>query len=142
MRTATLGWTAVLTGGLTLITTFLPEIINIAKAFFNGKDAVNAMVNNLRNLNEVMKVSNKDAASEVTRLQVLYKSATDVNNAHQNRIKSVKELQKEFPAYFKGIKDEDVLNDNAKKNFEELTKSIFENAKAKAALIKTFICFS
>ncbi|MBB3967734.1 hypothetical protein [Mucilaginibacter phyllosphaerae] len=89
-----------------------------------------------------MKVSNKDAASEVTRLQVLYKSATDVNNAHQNRIKSVKELQKEFPAYFKGIKDEDVLNDNAKKNFEELTKSIFENAKAKAALIKTFICFS
>lgn len=66
---------------------------------------------NFKNLNEVMKISNKDASSEATRLQVLYRSATDVNNAQQNRIKSVKELQREFPAYFKGIKDEDILNE-------------------------------
>jgi hypothetical protein len=59
------------------------------------------MVTNFKNLNEVMKASNKDAASEVTRLQILYKSATDVNNAHQNRIKSVKELQKESPPILK-----------------------------------------
>jgi hypothetical protein len=34
------------------------------------------MATNFKNLNEVMKASNKDAASEVTRLQILYKSAT------------------------------------------------------------------
>ena len=46
--------------------------------------------------------------------------------------------QKEFPAYFKGIKDEDILNGNAKKNYENLTKLIFENAKAKFLLLVQF----
>jgi hypothetical protein len=105
-RIALKGLTVGLTAGLSVVIAFLPEIINFAKALFTGKDALDAMVTNFKNLNEVMKISNKDASSEATRLQILYRSATDVNNAHLNRIKSVKELQKEFPAYFKGLKHE------------------------------------
>jgi hypothetical protein len=69
-------WGVALSGGLGIITAFLPEIINFATALFKGKDAVNAMATNFKNLNEVMKASNKDAVTEVTRLQILYKSAT------------------------------------------------------------------
>ncbi|MDB5286988.1 MAG: hypothetical protein JWR05_1937 [Mucilaginibacter sp.] len=130
------GWQVALTGGLAIVTAFLPEIINFATALFKGKDAVNAMATNFKNLNEVMKASNKDAVTEVTRLQILYKSATDVNNTYDDRIKSVKQLKSEFPAHLKGIKDEDILNGNSKKSYDELTKSIFENAKSKAALNK------
>jgi hypothetical protein len=63
-----------LTGGLSVIIAFLPEIINFATALFKGKDAVNAMATNFKNLNEVMKASNKDAATEITRLQIYYSS--------------------------------------------------------------------
>ncbi|MBB3967731.1 hypothetical protein [Mucilaginibacter phyllosphaerae] len=125
-----------LTGGLSVIIAFLPEIINFAKALFNGKDAVNAMALNFKNLNDVMKDSNKEASSEITRLQFLYRSATDINNSYGDRIKSVQELKREFPDHLKNLSDEDILNGKAKKNYEELSKAIFENARARAALSK------
>ncbi|WP_143013851.1 hypothetical protein [Mucilaginibacter sp. OK268] len=130
------GWQVALTGGLSIVVAFLPEIINFAKALFMGKDATNAMALNFKNLNDVMKDSNKEASSEITRLQILYKSATDVNNGYSDRIKSVKELKKEFPEHLKAISDESILNGNAKKSYDELTKSIFENARARAAEAK------
>jgi hypothetical protein len=136
LRTTTLSWTMALTGGLTIITTFLPEIINFVKTMFSGKVAVNEMITNFKSLNEVMKASNKDVAAEVTRLQILYKSATDVTNAQEDRIRSVKELKRQYPDYLKGIKDEDILNGSSKTTYDKLTKSIYENAKAKAALNK------
>ncbi|MDB5030534.1 hypothetical protein [Mucilaginibacter sp.] len=130
------GWTVALTGGLAIVTAFLPEIINFASALFKGKDAINAMASNFKNLNDVMKTSNTEAASQITRFQVLYKSATDVNNTYADRIKSVRELKKEFPDHLKGLRDEDILNGNAKKTYKELTQSIIDTAKAKAALSK------
>nr|WP_294947857.1 hypothetical protein [uncultured Mucilaginibacter sp.] len=130
------GWGMALSGGLAIVTTFLPEIINFAKALFTGKDALNAMVINFKNLNEVTKAANKDAAEEITKLQILYKSATDVNSSYEDRLKSIKELKKEFPSHFKSVSDETILNGKAKKNYDELTASILENAKAKAALSK------
>jgi hypothetical protein len=130
------GWGIALSGGLGIITAFLPEIINFAKALFTGKDALNAMVLNFKNLNDVMKDSNKEASSEITRLQILYRSATDVNNSYGDRIKSVQELKKEFPTHLKNLSDEDILNGKAKKNYDELSKAIFENARARAALSK------
>ncbi|MDB5286986.1 MAG: smc 2 [Mucilaginibacter sp.] len=69
------GWGVALSGGLGIITAFLPEIINFATALFKGKDAISAMAANFKNLNEVMKASNKDAATEITRLQISYSSA-------------------------------------------------------------------
>jgi hypothetical protein len=83
-----------------------------------------------------MKSSNKEASSEITRLQILYKSATDVNNSYNDRLLSVKELKKEFPEHLKAISDESILNGDAKKSCDELTKSIFENARARAAEAK------
>jgi len=136
LRTGVLTLTEALTGGLTILIAFAPEIINLVTSFLKGKDAVNAMAKNLKNLNDVMKASNTDAASQITNLNLLYKSATDVNNSYADRLKSVKELKKEFPEHLKGIKDEDILNGNSKKTYQELTKSIFETARAKAALNK------
>ena len=136
LKIAIKGWQIALTGGLAIVIAFLPEIINFAKVLFTGKNALNAMVTNFKNLNEVMKASNKDVAAEVTHLQILYKSATDVTNAHDDRIRSVKELKRQYPDYLKGIKDEDILNGSSKTTYDKLTKSIYENAKAKAALNK------
>src|ERR1700761_149610 len=131
-----LSFEAALTGGLSIVIAFLPEIIKFTKELFTGKEAVSAMAINFKNLNDVMKESNKEAASQIIRLDLLYKSATNVNNSYADRLKSVKELKKEFPEHLKGIRDEDILNGKAYKTYKELTKSIVENARAKAALAK------
>lgn len=136
LRAATLSWQTALTGGLAIITAFLPEIINFAKALFMGKDALSAMVSNFKNLNDVMKSSNGEASSQITRFQILYKSATDVNNSYNDRLLSVKELKKEFPEYLKALSDESIMNGKAKKTCDELTKSLVENARARAAEAK------
>ncbi|WP_172336612.1 hypothetical protein [Mucilaginibacter sp. SG564] len=101
-----------------------------------GKDALSAMVSNFKNLNDVMKSSNGEASSQITRFQILYKSATDVNNSYNDRLLSVKELKKEFPEYLKALSDESIMNGKAKKTCDELTKSLVENARARAAEAK------
>ncbi len=78
------GWTAALTGGLAIITTFAPEIVKWVTALYKGKDALDTFIQNFKNFNDVMKSSNKEASSEITRLQILYKSATDVNNSYDD----------------------------------------------------------
>lgn len=135
------GWVAGLTGGLSVVIALLPEIIKLATAIFKGKDAINAMVENLKNLNEVMKSANKDAADQSTRLQILYKSATDLNNAYSDRVKSAQELKREYPSYFKNLSDEDILTKKAKANYDELSKSVIKNVKVFIDLILTVILF-
>ena len=136
VRTATLAWTTALTGGLAILTTFAPEIIKWVSALFKGKDALNASIQNFKNFNDVMKASSNEASSQITRFQILYKSATDVNNSYNDRLLSVKELKKEFPEYLKALSDESIMNGKAKKTCDELTKSLVENARARAAEAK------
>ncbi|HWY38117.1 MAG TPA: hypothetical protein VNY73_06130, partial [Bacteroidia bacterium] len=135
-KAGTLSFEAALTGGLSVVIAFLPEIINFVGSIFKGKDAVSAMTNNLKNMNEVMKAANSSVSEEVSKLNILYRSATDANKPMADRLKNVQKLKEQYPGLLKGMSDEDVANGKAKKNYEELTKSILANAKAKAALAK------
>ncbi|HWY38119.1 MAG TPA: hypothetical protein VNY73_06140 [Bacteroidia bacterium] len=88
---------ATLTGGLSIIIAFLPEILNLVSSFFKGKDAVNIMTNNLKNMNEVMKTVNSSVSEEVSKLNILYRSATDANKPTAERLKYIKQLRSEYP---------------------------------------------
>ena len=127
---------AALTGGISLVLTFLPEIINLVGSFFKGKDAVAQMTEKLKGFNEIMKAANSDAAAQKTKLDLLYKSATDVTKGNEERLESVKLLKEQFPSYFKDLDNEDIKNGKVSQTYNNLTKSIIDNAKAKAALNK------
>jgi hypothetical protein len=127
---------AALTGGLTVIIAFLPQIIEITKRFLSGNDAVSTMAQNFRNLNEVMKAANNDAAEQTTKLDVLYKSANNANNAYVDRLKYAQQLKETYPEQFKNFDREQIANGKAKTAYNDLAKSILASAKAKAALNK------
>lgn len=91
---------------------------------------------NQANLNDVMESANKQAGKQIADLKILYQAATDVNIPIKERLKAVKELQKEFPDYFGNIRTETILNGDAKQSYDDLTKSIIASAKAKAAKAK------
>ena len=91
---------------------------------------------NLANLNEVNKNAAKQYGEQSTNLRILYTAATDVTNSENNRLLAAKELQKEFPSLFGNLKTEAILNGNAAGAYDLASKSILENARAKAAASK------
>lgn len=91
---------------------------------------------NLEALNAVMADADKAAGSQTANLKILYAAATDVNNSMENRLAAVRELQKEFPETFANLSQEAILTGQAKLGYDDLTKSLLENARARAALSK------
>ncbi|MGY3211174.1 hypothetical protein [Mucilaginibacter sp. HD30] len=125
-----------LTGGIGLVLAFLPEIINIATSFFKGKEAVAQMTDKMKGFNEIIKTANSDTAAQTIKLNLFYKSATDVKNSNEARAESIRLLKKEYPDYFGKLNDEDIKNGRANSTYLTLTRTIIENARAKAALNK------
>lgn len=75
----------------------------------------------------------QDAQKELTELKVLYAVSNDATIALSKRKDAVDELQNKYPAYFKNLKDETILNGGAKEAYDKLTVSIIATAKARAA---------
>lgn len=76
--------------------------------------------------------ANKSASEEIAKLTVLYDAATNDNLTRQDRIKAVKELQNEYPAYFSNLSQEAILAGKASDAYDRLTKSIINQAVIKA----------
>jgi hypothetical protein len=90
----------------------------------------------LKSYNDVQKEASKQYGEQSTKLQILYKAATDVTNNMHDRLDAAKALQKEFPETFANIKTETILNGGASASYQQLTKDILQNALAKAVYEK------
>lgn len=73
------------------------------------------------------------ASGELTRLQQLYKTTTNVNKAGSKRLAAARELLRLYPDYFKKMSEEDLMLGRAIGQYQLLRKSIIEAARAKAA---------
>jgi hypothetical protein len=74
----------------------------------------------------------QSAQSEIQALKLLKLQAENANLPLEKRILAVKELRNQFPDYFKGLSDEQILLGNVGGAYDKLTKSIVANARAKA----------
>lgn len=83
-------------------------------------------------LNSAVAEGNKQAQNEIGTLDTLYKTATNVKTSTNERKKAVDELQTIYPAYFKNIKDEAILNGQASASYKQLREDIFNKARAMA----------
>lgn len=99
-------------------------------------DKISQAKANLDAYNEVSKAANQEAGKQSSNLRILYQAATDVTNSIHNRTLAARELQKEFPDTFKNITTETILNGGASASYQQLTKDIIANAKAKAVADK------
>lgn len=83
-------------------------------------------------LSDVNKEIAENAGSEMSKLDSLYKVATNNNLAIKDRRKAVDELQKQYPDYFKNIKDEIILQGKAGEAYAKTKLAILEVAKTRA----------
>lgn len=74
----------------------------------------------------------KDAVKETVKLDLLYKKITDTNKSMDERLKAVKKIKEEYPAYFGQLTDEEILVGNASAAYRQLKDDILQAAKARA----------
>jgi hypothetical protein len=108
-------------------------IIDYVESLTKANDAIDLAKNNLQNFNDIMEDASKKAGEQTADLKILYQAATDVNLSMRDRLAAAKELKKEYPEEFANLSALAIANGKAKSSYEELTKSIIDNAVATAA---------
>lgn len=74
----------------------------------------------------------KDAQGEITKLNILYKAATNEKLGKEQRLKAAENLQKLYPAYFSNMSKEQIMLGQASSAYRQLAQDIIAVAKAKA----------
>lgn len=126
-----------------LIITALTTLAVLIPIFANGmtkaaegarrmRDQQEALKKSTLELNKAMQAGTANAAAEVSQLNILYNTATNVNRSLVERKAAVDELQRLYPAYFGNIKDEIILNGQAEASYYAVRDAIVAKARAEA----------
>lgn len=126
-------WQTLLVAGVTVLTLYGKEITNWVASLFKGKTTIDAATAALEQFNSAMAQGSVSAQSELTKLNLLYRAATDLSKPYEERAEAVKKLQDIYPAYFGNMAAEQVMVGNAVGAYENLRDAIIEVAQAKAA---------
>ena len=126
-------WQTLLVAGVTVLTLYGKEITNWVASLFKGKTTIDASAAALERFNSAIAQGSVSAQSELTKLNLLYRAATDLSRPYEERAEAVKKLQDIYPAYFGNMAAEQVMVGNAVGAYENLRDAIIEVAQAKAA---------
>ena len=128
-----ISWQTLLVAGITVLTLYGKEITGWVGSLFKGEKAVDAARVATEQFHATMAEGSIAAQSEITKLNLLYKAATDLSKPYRERAEAVKKLQDIYPAYFGNMSAEQVMVGNAVGAYESLRDAIIEVAKAQAA---------
>ena len=131
---ALFSWNTVITLVITAVTLFGDDLIKLIGNLFKTKDAVDVNAEAMKAYKEAVDSSRKAEAEATVTSSLLYRAATDMNRSMEDRLSATRQLQSEYPDYFKNFSEEEILAGKAKSAYDELTKSLVENARAKAYL--------
>lgn len=129
-----------LSGGLTLITVFGPEIIKWVGNMLKGNTTLSALNKTLRDHKVALEAvtqarlqGDQNAQEELVHLKLLYSASQDQKLALVERKKAIAELKAEYPGYFGNMSSELILTGKATNAYNDLAKAIIATARAKAA---------
>ncbi|AIM38268.1 hypothetical protein KO02_17440 [Sphingobacterium sp. ML3W] len=126
-------WNSLISVGITLIGIYGKDIAKFFIELMKGKITISQLQRNFETLNDVMAAAAKGAAKELTHLKVLKTVVEDVTRSTKQRKAAVVELQKTYPDTLGKLTSEILLTGQASEQYKELTKSILESARARAA---------
>ena len=119
--------------GITLAVVYGKEIGSFVSNLFQGKKAFDAAARSAEAFHATMAKGNVSAQEEITKLNLLYKAATDTVRPYEERQRAVKKLQEVYPSYFGNMDAELIMAGNLKATYDKLRTSIVELARARAA---------
>lgn len=129
-----ISWQTLLVAGITVLTLYGKEITEWVGSLFKGKQAFDAAKQAAEQFHATMTEGAISAQAEITKLDLLYRAATDVAKPYNERKKAVERLQEIYPAYFGNMSEEQVMVGNAISAYNNLRDAIIEAAQARAAM--------
>ena len=87
---------------------------------------------NAQSMSKMNEEAVKSSSEQITSFKALLSTARDVNLSMKDRLTAVGELQKQYPAYFGNLSQEQILNGNVTGAVKELTNALIAKAKASA----------
>ena len=126
-------WQTALAVGITLLTAYGKEIGTWVKKLFTAEEAITAAEYAQKQLNTAQLEGRNAAQAEVVNLQILYNATQNTALAYKDRLNAVKELQKQYPAYFGNMSQEKILAGELSETYEMLVRNIMAKAQAEAA---------
>lgn len=127
-----LNWQTALVVGITLLSSYGGEIAKWVSSLFDARKEIDYLKQLQEDLNKAQKEGVKNAQDEAVKLDILYRAAVNLNKPMGERKKAVEELKRQYPSYFKNMKDEDILVGKATASYRDLAANIIAAAKAKA----------
>lgn len=128
-----ISWQTLLVAGITVLTLYGEEITEWVGSLFKGKQAFDAAKQAAEQFQATMTEGAISAQAEITKLDLLYRAATDVAKPYNERKKAVERLQEIYPAYFGNMSDEQIMVGDAISAYNNLRDAIIETAQARAA---------
>lgn len=128
-----ISWQTLLVAGITVLTLYGKEITEWVGSLFKGKQAFDAAKQAAEQFHATMTEGAISAQAEITKLDLLYRAATNVAKPYNERKKAVERLQEIYPAYFGNMSEEQIMVGNAISAYNNLRDAIIEVAQARAA---------
>lgn len=85
-----------------------------------------------KQLADIEKKAQESSLEELTTLKLLYEASQDQKRSLEERTSAVQKLQEKYPDYFGNLSTEAILAGNAADEYDRLTTSILNSARAKA----------
>lgn len=85
-----------------------------------------------KQLADIEKKAHESSLEELTTLKLLYEASQDQKRSLEERTSAVQKLQEKYPDYFGNLSTEAILAGNAANEYDRLTTSILNSARAKA----------
>lgn len=133
---AIFSWNTAITLAITALTLFGGKLVEWIKTLFQSKEEIDRNAQAMENFNEAMKQGEKNATSELVKLRLLIKVATDVTRTMTERNKATAELQKQYPDYLGNLSKEKIMAGELDEQLKQLTNDILANARARSAMQK------
>lgn len=125
-------WNTVISVGVTLLTVYGGEIVKWIGNLFKAKEQNDYLKEAMEGVNEAMREGEKNAQQELVQLRLLYNATQDTTKGYKEKKVAVDELQKQYPAYFANMSEEEILAGKAETAYNNLTDAILRSARARA----------
>lgn len=136
VASAVMSWQTVLLAVLTILPKVAKAIHDKRKAQQEDNEITKASVAIHKELGRIYQDTAKTINENVSRLRNVYAISQDVNLSMQDRIDAAKALKVEYEDAFANYSAEEIALGKAKSLYDELTKSLVAQAKARAYLNK------
>lgn len=116
---------------LTVLSVVGVAIWGLVSAADKGKTSLGRMTTAQQEFNKASKEGEKNATAETSKLRTLYNATQDTTKSMEERRACVKQLQDQYPAYFKNLTAEQILAGKAAEQYRQLASDIIAVAKAR-----------